>query len=119
MVDKIDNADGDVIVIGGGLAGLTTAALLARAGKSVTLFEQSSSEIGGRARTSVFDGFYFNQGPHALFLAAEGAAVLQELGIAYTGGIPPPTGLRIRHEKKYQLLANGSSASIPSESQSV
>ena len=117
MIDKIDNAD--VIVIGGGLAGLTTAALLARAGKSVTLFEQSSSEIGGRARTSVFDGFYFNQGPHALFLAAEGAAVLQELGIAYTGGIPPPTGLRIRHEEKYRLLATSSSASIPPESQSI
>jgi phytoene dehydrogenase-like protein len=117
MIDKIDNAD--VIVIGGGLAGLTTAALLARAGKAVTLFEQSTSEIGGRARTSVFDGFYFNQGPHALFLAAEGAAVLQELGIAYTGGIPPPTGLGIRHEGKYRLLANGSSASNPSESQSI
>jgi phytoene dehydrogenase-like protein len=92
----------NVIVIGGGLAGLTTAALLARAGKSVTLFEQSSSEMGGRARTSVFDGFYFNQGPHALFLSAPGAAVLQELGIAYNGGIPELTGLRIRQEKKYQ-----------------
>src|SRR5215211_560145 len=117
MIDKIDNAD--VIVIGGGLAGLTTAALLARAGKSVTLFEQSSSEIGGRARTSIYDGFYFNQGPHALFLAAEGAMVLQELGIAYTGGIPQPTGLRIRQEEKYRLLANGSSASIPPKSQSI
>jgi phytoene dehydrogenase-like protein len=117
MSNKIENPD--VIVIGGGLAGLTTAALLARTGKSVTLFEQSSSEIGGRARTSVFDGFYFNQGPHALFLAAEGAAVLQELGIAYTGGIPPPTGLRIRQEKKYRLLANSSSRSIPPESQSI
>jgi phytoene dehydrogenase-like protein len=117
MSDKIENPD--VIVIGGGLAGLTTAALLARAGKSVTLFEQSSSEIGGRARTSIYDGFYFNQGPHALFLSAEGAAVLQELGIAYTGGIPPPTGLRIRQEEKYRLLANGSSASIPPESQSI
>jgi phytoene dehydrogenase-like protein len=117
MSNKIENPD--VIVIGGGLAGLTTAALLARTGKSVTLFEQSSSEIGGRARTSVFDGFYFNQGPHALFLAAEGAKVLQELGITYTGGIPPPTGLRIRQEEKYRLLANSSSASIPPESQSI
>jgi len=118
LSDKIENLD--VIVIGGGLAGLTTAALLARAGKSVTLFEQSSSEIGGRARTSIYDGFYFNQGPHALFLAAEGAAVLKELGINYTGGIPEATGLKIRHEKKYRLLANGSSASIPPpESQSI
>lgn len=119
MTDKIiDNAD--VLVIGGGLAGLTTVALLARAGKSVTLFEQSSNEIGGRARTQIFDGFYFNQGPHALFLAAEGAEVLKELGIAYTGGIPQLSGLMIRHEEKYQLLANSSSsASNSSESQPI
>ncbi|MDW0234639.1 MAG: NAD(P)-binding protein [Nitrososphaeraceae archaeon] len=37
--------------MGAGLAGLTTAVLLARSGKSVTLFERSSNEIGGRART--------------------------------------------------------------------
>lgn len=48
----------DVIVIGAGLAGLTVTTFLARAGKSVTLFEQSTKEIGGRARTSVFDGFF-------------------------------------------------------------
>jgi hypothetical protein len=76
-------------------------------------------DIGGRARTSVFDGFYFNQGPHALFLADAGAAVLKELGIAYTGGIPAPTGLRIRHEEKYRLLANGSSVSNTSKSQNI
>jgi phytoene dehydrogenase-like protein len=62
-VDKID-----IVIIGGGLAGLASAAILSRAGKSVTLIERSSREIGGRARSTEIDGFYFNQGPHALCL---------------------------------------------------
>jgi len=66
MSNEFDNLD--VIIIGGGLAGLTTAALLARSGKAVGLLEHSSREIGGRARTTDIEGFYFNQGPHALYL---------------------------------------------------
>lgn len=73
------------VIIGGGVAGLTTAAFLARAGKSVTILEQSS-EVGGRARTAVFDGFYFNQGPHALYLSDIGVQILKEIGVIYTGG---------------------------------
>ncbi|MDW0192057.1 MAG: NAD(P)-binding protein [Nitrososphaeraceae archaeon] len=49
MSKEIDSLD--VVIIRGGLAGLTTAVLLARSAKSVTLFERSSDEIGGRART--------------------------------------------------------------------
>src|SRR5262249_1514763 len=59
----------NVAVVGGGLAGLTAANYLARAGFSVTLFEKSRS-VGGRAKTDAEQGFHFNLGPHALYAAA-------------------------------------------------
>ena len=75
---------GKIVVLGGGLAGLTAATLIARAGMPVTIIERST-EIGGRARTSVSDGFYLNQGPHAIYTAGPGVKILKKLGISYTG----------------------------------
>jgi phytoene dehydrogenase-like protein len=98
-------ASSDVIIIGGGIAGLTTATLLARSGKAVTLFEQSSKEIGGRARTTVIDGFHFNQGPHALFITEAGDSVLKEIGITYTGGIAASKAYLIIGGKKHEVPA--------------
>ncbi|MBB2974753.1 phytoene desaturase [Microbacterium endophyticum] len=50
------------IVIGGGIAGLATSALLGREGYSVTLCE-AHDDLGGRAGTWEHDGFRFDTGP--------------------------------------------------------
>jgi glycine/D-amino acid oxidase-like deaminating enzyme len=46
----------DVVVVGGGMAGLTAACYLARAQMEVTFIEKASN-LGGRAVTQDFDGF--------------------------------------------------------------
>jgi phytoene desaturase len=51
-----------VIVIGGGISGLASAALLAREGNDVTLLE-AQSDLGGRAGSWEKDGFRFDTGP--------------------------------------------------------
>lgn len=74
----------NILVIGGGIGGLTAATYLARAGVQVRLVDKAK-HLGGRARTTARDGFRFNLGPHALYAAGVGMRVLTELGIAFTG----------------------------------
>lgn len=104
IIDLIRNSEKeeDVVIIGAGLSGLTTAIVLARAGRSVTILEQSS-KVGGRARTeNTVDGFYFNQDPHALYLSGASAKVLRELGIKYTGSPSPSLQYFIKDNMSYQ-----------------
>jgi len=51
-----------IVVIGGGIAGLASAGLLAKEGHEVTLLE-ARPEVGGRAGSWESDGFRFDTGP--------------------------------------------------------
>ena len=79
----------DVVVVGGGLAGLTAAALLGRAGRRVVLLERSHA-LGGRAATTSGEGFHLNLGPHAWYVGGPGTAVLEGLGVQLAGNRPKP-----------------------------
>jgi phytoene dehydrogenase-like protein len=81
----------DLVVVGGGLAGLAAAALAGRAGRSVALLEKAR-EPGGRASTSEENGFRFNFGPHALYHRGRAASVLRDLGVAWSGRRPSGAG---------------------------
>jgi prolycopene isomerase len=55
----------DVIVIGGGLGGLTVAAWLAKAGMKVLLIEKEV-RVGGLFGPYMYGSHYFNNGPRLL-----------------------------------------------------
>ena len=86
VIEMNDREAVDVVVVGGGLAGLTAAAFAARSGASVVVLDGHG--LGGRARTATVHGFRFNQGPHALYETGEAMAVLRELGVDVPGGAP-------------------------------
>lgn len=96
----------DAIVVGGGLAGLTAAAYLGRAGKK-TLVLEKSSELGGRGATRQTDGFCFNVGPHALYAAGAGVSVLAELGVGFRGAKPDAGGGYAIFRGKKQTMPGG------------
>jgi phytoene dehydrogenase-like protein len=97
----------DVVVVGGGVAGLTAACLLAREGVGVTLLEKTP--ILGGAATLEADGFLFNRGGHALYTGGAASRVFEELGASYGHGTPKDTF--VLHEGKLSAFPADSCAS--------
>lgn len=79
----------DALVVGGGMAGLVSSIVLASGGLKVTLLEKSA-HAGGRAITRELEGgYYFNLGAHALYRKGAAQRILRELGVSWTGALPP------------------------------
>lgn len=71
----------DVVIIGGGVSGLATGALLAKQGKKVAVLEKGNV-LGGRAYAYEEKGFTLNYGPHGMYTPESGvlAEVMGRLG---------------------------------------
>ena len=57
-----------MLVLGGGLAGLTAAQTLSKAGRRIEIIEAENA-VGGLARTIEHNGFRFDLGGHRIFLS--------------------------------------------------
>jgi len=70
----------DVVVIGGGIAGLTAAAYIAKSGKTVALFEKQP-KTGGLVQTFQRNGVYFDTGLRSIENSGIVFPMLKQLGI--------------------------------------
>ncbi|WP_281268209.1 NAD(P)/FAD-dependent oxidoreductase [Deinococcus irradiatisoli] len=84
----------DVIVIGAGLAGLTAARTLRRAGKRVRVLE-ASPQVGGRVRSREVEGFTLDVGYQVLFEAYPAAQRQLDFAALDLVSIPPSAAIRL------------------------
>ncbi len=82
----------DLIIVGGGIAGLAAATWCARDGLRVALLERANV-LGGRARTDLQAGYAHNLGGHALYVDGHAARGLRELGVEWRGAPPSAGGI--------------------------
>lgn len=85
MVKEQNPDRADVMVVGAGLTGLTTAYRLSKVGKKVHVVEQRN-RVGGQIRTFREDGFVFESGPTTGSVSTpEVAELMSDLAISSGG----------------------------------
>jgi phytoene dehydrogenase-like protein len=86
----------NTIIVGGGIAGLTSAAYLSRSSQKVLLIEKNS-ECGGLVNSFKHNGFHFDAGVRALEDAGIIFPMLKDLGI-HLDVVKSPVSLGIENE---------------------
>ena len=98
-----------IVVIGGGMAGLASAARLAKLGHQVSLYE-ATDRVGGKCRTERIDGYSFDLGPSLLTLPAVYRDLFLKTGkrIEHLLSLDPvdPSFTYIFHDGKKVLFPN-------------
>jgi protoporphyrinogen oxidase len=104
----------DLVIVGGGLPGLTAAIYAARGGARVIVLERSS-RMGGRAATTNRNGYCFNVGAHALYRRGVAATTLTELGVTFDAAPPSLSGLPADCGGRLHTFASGGVSLLVSE----
>src|SRR5262245_23540430 len=87
----MDPCVGSVVIVGGGLSGLSAAVCMGRARIPAVLFDEAA-EVGGRARTHSCHGFHLNLGLHRLYERGAAVNALHALGVPIDGAPRGPNG---------------------------
>lgn len=114
-----------IVIVGGGLAGLSAGIALLRQGRRVTLFE-AGSQLGGCCTTSESKGFTFNNGalyvalPELLDTAFERLSLdradllpMRQITDLQTTRVGDEAIVRFRHGGEVQTVRAGTSSLVP------
>lgn len=96
------------IIVGAGISGVSTGALLARDGVNVTIFEKSGS-VGGRTTSSRFRGHILDNGFHIMPFYKTSAVyrVMEQVGIAGDLGLALASDIAFYHNGRFAKYPKG------------
>lgn len=109
----------DVIVVGGGVAGLVAAWEIQRQGGRALLLEASTT-LGGCVRAHTVGGLRLDAGADSYAVARPAVTeLIADLGLSNRVAASNPAGAWVRHEAGTAPLPRGSLLGIPSDPQAV